>query len=64
VNNCINCGKIVCEQEGEGPCLFCGTWVDRETLYDFAELGGEQNEELSKLYEKALEHRDKLLEFD
>lgn len=29
VNNCANCGKIVCEQEGEGPCLFCGAWVDR-----------------------------------
>jgi len=30
VNNCASCGKIVCEQEGEGPCLFCGAWVDRE----------------------------------
>jgi hypothetical protein len=20
INNCINCGRIVCEQEGEGPC--------------------------------------------
>lgn len=32
VNNCINCGKIVCEQEGEGPCLFCGAWVDRPSF--------------------------------
>eukprot|EP00741_Cyanophora_paradoxa_P013722 tig00020710_g13245.t1 len=23
VGNCITCGKIVCEQEGEGTCLFC-----------------------------------------
>lgn len=44
--------------------MFCGAWVDRETLYNVAELGGEQNEVLSKLYEKALEHRDKLIEFD
>ena len=22
--NCLACGKVICEQEGEGPCLFCG----------------------------------------
>lgn len=27
VNNCISCGRIVCEQEGSGPCLFCGSLV-------------------------------------
>ena len=40
VNNCINCGKIVCEREGEGPCLFCGAWVDREMSYDIREVIG------------------------
>ncbi|CAI5512551.1 unnamed protein product [Closterium sp. Naga37s-1] len=29
VNNCLACGKIVCEQEGEGPCKFCGVLVLR-----------------------------------
>lgn len=24
INNCMGCGRIVCEQEGSGPCLFCG----------------------------------------
>ncbi|BFG00184.1 activating signal cointegrator 1 [Drosophila madeirensis] len=24
INNCLACGRIVCEQEGSGPCLFCG----------------------------------------
>ncbi|KAH8272960.1 hypothetical protein KR026_011748 [Drosophila bipectinata] len=24
INNCLGCGRIVCEQEGSGPCLFCG----------------------------------------
>ena len=24
VNNCLGCGRIVCEKEGEGPCMFCG----------------------------------------
>ena len=27
VNNCLACGRIVCEQEGEGPCMFCGVLV-------------------------------------
>lgn len=22
--NCLSCGKVICEQEGEGACLFCG----------------------------------------
>lgn len=30
VSNCLSCGKIVCEQEGEGPCHFCGALVLRE----------------------------------
>lgn len=24
ITNCLSCGKIVCEQERLGPCLFCG----------------------------------------
>nr|CAB3223411.1 activating signal cointegrator 1-like [Phallusia mammillata] len=27
VNNCLKCGRVVCEQEGSGPCLFCGNLV-------------------------------------
>ncbi|XP_060963664.1 uncharacterized protein LOC133028917 isoform X2 [Cannabis sativa] len=27
ISNCLSCGKIVCEQEGEGPCSFCGSLV-------------------------------------
>ncbi|KAL0355707.1 UNVERIFIED_CONTAM: Activating signal cointegrator 1 [Sesamum radiatum] len=30
VSNCLSCGKIVCEQEGEGPCNFCGSLVLKE----------------------------------
>lgn len=30
VSNCLSCGKIICEQEGEGPCNFCGSLVLRE----------------------------------
>eukprot|EP00965_Chrysotila_dentata_P001627 53881-Pleurochrysis_carterae.AAC.2 len=24
LHNCLSCGKVICEQEGEGACLFCG----------------------------------------
>ncbi|KAI8911286.1 hypothetical protein DFJ77DRAFT_512293 [Powellomyces hirtus] len=27
ITNCLNCGKIVCRLEGEGPCSSCGTPV-------------------------------------
>ena len=27
VNNCRNCGRVVCEQEGSGPCFFCHSLV-------------------------------------
>ncbi|KAK3011770.1 hypothetical protein RJ639_012553, partial [Escallonia herrerae] len=30
VSNCLSCGKIVCEQDGEGPCSFCSALVLRE----------------------------------
>ena len=54
MNNCVNCGKIVCEAVGEGPCLFCGAWVDRETLYDVAAAGGDESIGYAMKYEMAL----------
>ncbi|CAB4058919.1 TRIP4 [Lepeophtheirus salmonis] len=27
INNCLNCGRIICEQEGSGPCMSCDTLV-------------------------------------
>lgn len=24
MNNCLNCGRIYCYEEGPGPCFFCG----------------------------------------
>ena len=58
VNNCMDCGKVICEQEGQGPCLFCGTWVDRETRIDF------EDDEEQAAYDKALDHRDRLIDYD
>ncbi|GBM54625.1 Activating signal cointegrator 1 [Araneus ventricosus] len=27
INNCLECGRIVCEQEGSGLCFTCGSLV-------------------------------------
>lgn len=35
INNCMNCGRVICAREGERPCPFCGTLVfSDETLMD------------------------------
>lgn len=41
VSNCLSCGKIVCEQEGEGPCNYCGALVLKEgSTYGGLDEGG------------------------
>lgn len=27
MNNCLQCGRIHCMEEGPGPCLFCGNMI-------------------------------------
>uniref|UniRef100_A0A0N4U355 Zf-C2HC5 domain-containing protein n=1 Tax=Dracunculus medinensis TaxID=318479 RepID=A0A0N4U355_DRAME len=38
IRNCMSCGRVVCEQEGSGPCWFCGELVctrdERKVLED------------------------------
>lgn len=34
INNCMSCGRIVCEQEGSGPCIFCGSLVRKRPVLD------------------------------
>ncbi|GFO36203.1 thyroid hormone receptor interactor 4 [Plakobranchus ocellatus] len=78
INNCVCCGRVVCEQEGAGPCVFCGNLVctredqeilDRgtkrsEKLRNSLMRGGHLNRSSDQSVEKAVKHRDKLLEFD
>ena len=44
IRNCLNCGRVVCEQEGSGPCFYCGTIVctreERQVHLIFYFLGG------------------------
>ncbi|KAL1138591.1 hypothetical protein AAG570_008654 [Ranatra chinensis] len=58
VNNCLSCGRIVCEQEGPGPCLFCKTPVT-----DSGQPAKVYNEKNASL-DSAIELRDRLLEYD
>ncbi|XP_061101912.1 activating signal cointegrator 1 [Conger conger] len=86
VNNCMTCGRIVCEQEGSGPCLFCGALVCTKEEQKILERDSNKSQKLRKKLmndharqsdllpheeerikaglEKALQHKDKLLEFD
>lgn len=63
VSNCLSCGKIVCEQEGEGPCSFCGALVLREgsTYAGLDDLAGplSDKEAAAEAYAKRLVDYDR-----
>eukprot|EP00112_Aurelia_sp_Birch-Aquarium-sp1_P004748 Seg154.6 transcript_id=Seg154.6/GoldUCD/mRNA.D3Y31 product="Activating signal cointegrator 1" protein_id=Seg154.6/GoldUCD/D3Y31 len=76
VSNCLECGRIVCEQEGSGPCLFCGNLVctgeEQEVLARNSRASEKLYEKLMKKtpeerqceLEKAKALKDKLIHFD
>lgn len=73
INNCLKCGRIVCEQEGSGPCLFCGNLVCSEEELQIIEQAGKKGDGLKKTlmqqqrpkgWEEAMAMRNKLLEYD
>lgn len=73
INNCNSCGRIVCEQEGIGPCLFCGQIVCTNEEQQGLKSSGKKSDNLLKslkekgggeALKKALEQRDRLLEYD
>nr|XP_058150317.1 activating signal cointegrator 1 isoform X1 [Dasypus novemcinctus] len=93
INNCLICGRIVCEQEGSGPCLFCGSLVCTHEEQDILQRDSNKSQKLLKKLmlgtensgkvdistkdllphqesriksglEKAVKHKDKLLEFE
>jgi hypothetical protein len=61
VRNCLNCGKVLCAQEGNGPCTFCG-----DNPKDKRKGGGGDQSGIntSTSFEKAVEQKNKLLEYD
>ncbi|CAM6082204.1 unnamed protein product [Calypogeia fissa] len=63
VNNCLSCGRIVCEQEGEGPCHFCGVLVLREGS-DYGGLEGLPVPAATEAEVAAEEFKNRLVEYD
>lgn len=72
INNCLKCGRIVCEQEGSGPCMFCNNLVCSRMEQEILNSGTKQSSQLlQKLmdqkvpgWEAAIEQRNRLLEYD
>jgi hypothetical protein len=71
INNCLNCGKVVCAQEGEGNCLYCGKLVVRpdglfidDSEQYFPSLSKEEQVKVSVERSKAIQHKNKLVERD
>lgn len=62
INNCLRCGRIVCAQEGPGPCLFCanGAMVVTKDQQEVLDRGSKQSERLRKklLYDAAQEEEE------
>ncbi|CAG5029947.1 unnamed protein product [Parnassius apollo] len=73
INNCLQCGRVVCKQEGSGPCLFCGNLVctpeEQKEINAKTKASAKLMESLMersrpKGWEAAISHRNRLLEYD
>jgi len=77
LTNCLNCGKVITEQEGWGPCLFCGNPLevgDRRTgIKRGDERGrievdgrpaGDDDERYNASFQRAVATKDRLLSYD
>ena len=61
MTNCLSCGRIICSQEGPGPCFTCGNTVNK------VKRGGTiQNttQRQDNGLEAATKHKDQLLLYD
>ncbi|KAJ6664105.1 hypothetical protein lerEdw1_008320 [Lerista edwardsae] len=59
INNCLTCGRIVCEQEGSGPCLFCGTLVCTREEQDILQRDSNKSQKLLKKLLAGIENSGK-----
>ncbi|CAD5123771.1 DgyrCDS12081 [Dimorphilus gyrociliatus] len=74
INNCVSCGRIVCSQEGSGPCFHCSELVCTKSEEEILRRDSKKSMKLrqnlmGKTVENskekaAIEHKNKLLEFD
>lgn len=68
VNNCLGCGRVVCQREGAGPCLFCGNPVypnnDDDMENERLRNEMENDPSLAQTYFVAVNHKAQLLKQD
>jgi len=57
ITNCLNCGKVICEQEGKGPCKFCQTPL----FTNPANFSAHQKEQIEKNLLNAIKYKDTIL---
>ncbi|XP_013776774.1 activating signal cointegrator 1-like [Limulus polyphemus] len=63
VNNCLKCGRIVCEQEGSGPCFTCGSLVCSKEEQEIIQRGSRKSEKLlQKLMGESYDGQDKAVQ--
>lgn len=48
VGNCLSCGRVVCQQEGSGPCQFCGNLVVSREERELLNRGSRKSEALQR----------------
>eukprot|EP01084_Bolivina_argentea_P181359 313225_1 len=61
--NCTECGYILCEIEGEGPCWYCSAFVTLAGSIPTIDKNALSFDPNSEAYKKAVAQKDKLLEF-
>ncbi|XP_064475016.1 activating signal cointegrator 1-like [Ornithodoros turicata] len=73
INNCLKCGRIVCQQEGSGPCFTCGALVCTQEEKDILSRDSRKSQQLrdkllsdanNENFLKAVAHKNKLLEYN
>jgi len=75
ITNCLNCGKVIAEEEGWGPCLFCGNPLEVSDAFGirsgddrgYTESQGRSVAEQDKFtasFESAKAVKDRLLSYD
>lgn len=68
LTNCLSCGRIVCELEGPGPCMFCGSDVQNpdQQLQQHMQrlLKRSGKDEQKEAWSNATKRKERLLTFD
>lgn len=76
LTNCLNCGKVIAESEGWGPCLFCGNPLEfhdqqgakhgdaRGYMESVGSIANTEEDRFNESYIRAVETKDRLLSYE